>query len=97
MDRSFYEFWGRYFLALARGRQQYEDVTAWMRQGFQGSENLTRFFRKAYGLDREEKTDTADFWQQTHQSFWRPSVSTWPFSTSSPGRTWQPCSGKTTN
>ncbi|PKN35190.1 MAG: hypothetical protein CVU61_04255 [Deltaproteobacteria bacterium HGW-Deltaproteobacteria-19] len=69
MDRSFYEFWGRYFLALARGRQQYEDVTAWMRQGFQGSENLTEFFRKAYGLDREEKTDTADFWQQTHQSF----------------------------
>ncbi|NPU86481.1 MAG: hypothetical protein HPY65_18545 [Syntrophaceae bacterium] len=69
MDRSFYEFWGRYFLGLARGRQQFEDVTAWMRQGFQGSEGLTEVFRKAYGLDREEKTDTADFWQKTQESF----------------------------
>lgn len=69
MDRNFYEFWGRYFLALARGRQQFEDVTAWMRQGFQGSESLTEFFRKAYGLDRERETDITDFWRQTRESF----------------------------
>lgn len=69
MDRSFYEFWGRYFLALARGRQQYEDVTAWMNRGFKGSESLMEFFRKAYGLNREENSGDADFWQETRDSF----------------------------
>lgn len=70
MDRSFYEFWGRYFLSLARGRQQLEDVTAWMRAGFRGSEGLTEAFRKAYGLDREENPDAAlDFWTKTCDSF----------------------------
>jgi len=70
MDRSFYEFWGRYFLSLARGRQQLEDVTAWMGQGFQGYEGLTEAFRKAYGLDRQESPDASlDFWKKTCESF----------------------------
>jgi hypothetical protein len=70
MDRSFYEFWGRYFLALARGRQQMEDVASWVRQGFQGYEGLSEAFRKAYGLDREENpSEAVEFWRQTSDSF----------------------------
>jgi hypothetical protein len=94
MDRNFYEFWGRYFLALARGRQQFEDVTAWMRQGFQGSESLTEFFRKAYGLDRERETDITVSGDRPANPISNRSTNTWPSSMSPPGRTWRPCSGK---
>jgi len=70
MDRSFYEFWGRYFLALGRGGQPFEDVAAWMRQGFRGYEEISEAVRKAYGVDRGEDPDAAaDLWKKTCDSF----------------------------
>lgn len=51
MDRHFLEFWGNYLLSVAKGQKQLEDLANWMRQGFNGADELTTMFQKTYGLD----------------------------------------------
>ncbi len=50
MNRQFYEFWGNFFSNAARGQQQLDDMTALMKQGFAGLEELSSLFRRSYGL-----------------------------------------------
>lgn len=50
MNRQFYEFWGTFFSNAARGQQQLDDMTAWMKQGFAGMGALSELFRRSYGL-----------------------------------------------
>lgn len=68
MDRNFLEFWGNYLLAVARGQKQMETFSRWMRQGMQGSEDLTELFRKAYGLDPQQD-GYAEAWEKAARDF----------------------------
>jgi len=71
MDRNFYEFWGQFFLNLAKGQKQVEDFRKWFSQGMAGYESLTAMFRRAYGLDRMEETspDYSEFWKKSVETF----------------------------
>ena len=51
MNRQFLEFWGSYFTQAAEGQKQLEDISAWMNKGFSGTDDLTKLFRRCYGLD----------------------------------------------
>ncbi len=63
MDEKFLEFWGNFLLSAARGKKQTDHMFRWMRTGFPNPEKssqdqhspdfqeLTRMFRKFYGLD----------------------------------------------
>ena len=52
MDKHFLEFWGNFLINTAKGQQQLEDLTKWVRQGFTGFEEMTALFQKVYGLDK---------------------------------------------
>ncbi len=78
MNRQFYEFWGNYFTSVAQGQKQLEDMAAWMKQGFVGTDDITALFRRCYGLnasasdnasaDKTWQKAIADF-QQTFTDF----------------------------
>jgi hypothetical protein len=78
-DPKFLEFWGNYLITVARGQKQLQDLTQWMRQSFQGWEDLTALFKKCYGLEGLEpdspahqdawKKATADFRQSFRETF----------------------------
>jgi hypothetical protein len=79
IDSNFLEFWGNYLIAVARGQKQLEDLPRWIRQGFQGLEDLTVTFKKCYGLEQLQpnspafteawKKATADFRKSFKESF----------------------------
>ncbi len=62
IDPNFLEFWGNYLIAVARGQKQIEDLTRWIRQGFQGLDDLSATFKKCYGLEQLQP-DSAGFGQ----------------------------------
>ncbi|HHP7235331.1 MAG TPA: hypothetical protein ACFCUC_11930 [Desulfobacterales bacterium] len=68
MDRNFLEFWGNYLLAVAKGQKQMEDFSRWMKQGFQGAEELTEMFQKVYGLD-PKRDGYAESWEKAARDF----------------------------
>ena len=78
MDRQFFEFWGNYFLMVAKGQRQMEDAAKWMRQGFSGFEDLTAMFGKLYGLDQKVKDPSPDpaSWNKATADF-RKSLAGW--------------------
>ena len=71
MNRQFFEFWGNYFTHVAKGQKQIEEMTAWMNKGFSGTDDLTKLFRRCYGLDDPEAgSDLASRkWQQAIADF----------------------------
>ena len=71
IDPNFLEFWGNYLTAVARGQKQLEDLTRWVRQGFQGWEDLQEMFARSYGLDRLKADSPAykDAWKQATAEF----------------------------
>ena len=79
IDPNFFEFWGNYLTAVARGQKQLEDLTRWVRQGFQGIEDLQEMFARSYGLDRLQpgseayknawKRATAEFRKSFRETF----------------------------
>ena len=71
IDPNFLEFWGNYLTAVARGQKQFEDLTRWIRQGFQGLEDLQEMFARSYGLDRLQPDTSAykDAWKQATAEF----------------------------
>ena len=71
IDPNFLEFWGTYLTAVARGQRQIEDLPRWIRQGFQGWEDLREMFARSYGLDRLEPASSAynDAWKKATAEF----------------------------
>ena len=71
IDPNFLEFWGNYLTAVAQGQKQFEDLTRWIRQGFQGLEDLQEMFARSYGLDRLQPDSNAytDAWKQATTQF----------------------------
>lgn len=71
MDRQFLEFLGSFFLNAAQGQKQLEDMTRWISGGFSGFDDLTRMFRKFYGLNALPlaSPDYAKAWEKASENF----------------------------
>lgn len=71
MDRQFLEFLGSFFLNVAKGQKQLEDMTEWMSRGFRGFKELTDLFCKLYGMDRlpHDSPDYVKAWETAAQNF----------------------------
>ena len=71
MDKHFLEFWGNSLLTAAKSQKQFEDMTAWVQQGFKGFEEMTTFFLKVYGLDNVTKgsPDYLMAWEKAEKEF----------------------------
>ena len=71
MNRQFNEFWGNYFTNVAHGQKQLEDMSAWMKQGFTGTDDITTLFRRCYGLSAPESGGALDVqtWQKAINDF----------------------------
>ncbi|MBT8361214.1 MAG: hypothetical protein HKP41_21355 [Desulfobacterales bacterium] len=71
MNRQFFEFWGNYFTNVAQGQKQIEEISAWMNKGFSGTDDLTRLFRRCYGLDEPEANASlvSQKWQKAITEF----------------------------
>lgn len=71
MNRQFYEFWGKYFTSVAHGQKQLEDMSAWMKHGFTGTDDLSALFRRCYGLNAAEPSGALDVqtWQKAIDDF----------------------------
>ena len=67
MSRHFYEFWGNYYLNLARGQQQMDNLATLMKQGLTGMNDIAALFRRCYGFE----TDTAAKSESVPQSWQR--------------------------
>lgn len=71
MDKHFLEFWGNSLLNAAKSQKQFEDMAAWVQQGFKGFEEMTNLFLKIYGLDNLTK-DSPDYftaWTKAEEEF----------------------------
>ena len=71
MDRQFLEFLGSFFLNAAKGQKQLEDMTRWIGGGFTGFNDLTRMFRKFYGMNGmpPASADYAKAWEKASENF----------------------------
>ncbi len=71
MDRQFLEFLGSFFLNVAKGQKQLEDMTRWIGGGFSGSDELTRMFGKFYGMNGLPlvSPDNAKAWEKASENF----------------------------
>ncbi len=71
MNRQFYEFWGNFFTNVAQGQKQLDDMSAWMKQGFSGTDDLTTLFQRCYGLKAPEPGGALDIqsWQKAIADF----------------------------
>lgn len=71
MNRQFNEFWGNYFTSAAQGQKQLEEMSAWMKKGFSGTDELTTLFKRCYGLDGMETDDPmgSKKWQKAISEF----------------------------
>lgn len=71
MNRQFYEFWGNYFTNVAHGQKQLEDMSAWMKHGFTGTDDITALFRRCYGLNAPESGGALEVqtWQKAIADF----------------------------
>jgi len=91
MDRQFFEFWGNYFLMVAKGQRQMEDAAKWIRQGFSGFEDLTAMFAKLYGLDQKVKDPSPDpaSWNEATADFRKSLIDWMGLMGSAPGQEFQ--------
>ncbi|MGD9120919.1 MAG: hypothetical protein PVG59_09570 [Desulfobacterales bacterium] len=71
MDRQFLEFLGTFLLNAAKGQKQLEDMTRWIGGGFSGFDDLTRMFRKFYGMNGLPlaSPDYARAWESASENF----------------------------
>ncbi len=71
MDKHFLEFWGNFLLNAAKGQQQLENITRWLRQGIESFQGMAEIFRQAYGLREVEPAspEDQDLWKQAEESF----------------------------
>ena len=69
MDSQFYEFWGQFLINVAQGQKQVEEMSAWMKKGFAGADDLTELFRRCYGLKAPDSTSNPQAWQEAIANF----------------------------
>jgi uncharacterized protein YdiU (UPF0061 family) len=71
MNQQFFAFWGDFFTNVARGQKQFEEMTAWMQQGFTGARELNELFQRCYGLtpSAPDNTQTSAIWQKAIRDF----------------------------
>ena len=71
MDRQFYEFWGNFLINVAQGQKQVEEMSAWMKQGYAGADDLSTMFRRCYGLNAPDTGNAQDpqAWQEAVAEF----------------------------
>lgn len=71
MNSQFYEFWGNFLTHVAQGQKQVEEMTAWMKQGYTGADDLATLFRRAYGLNVPDTGSAQDpqAWQDAVAEF----------------------------
>ncbi len=71
MNKQFYEFWGNFFINVAQGQKQVDEMSAWMKQGFTGIEDLTALFQRCYGLQAPQSGGVQDSpaWQHAITDF----------------------------
>lgn len=58
MSRLLYQFWGNYFLNLARGQQQIDNLAAMMKQSLMGMNDLTARLCRWHGLEGDRTADS---------------------------------------
>lgn len=69
MDSQFYEFWGRFLINVAQGQKQVEEMSAWMKKGYAGADDMTALFRRCYGLEAPDSAHDRQAWQKAIAEF----------------------------
>lgn len=71
MDRHFLEFMGTFLIEAAKGQKQIDDMTRWISGGLGGFDDLTRMFRKFYGMDGlpPASSDHTEAWEKASENF----------------------------
>jgi hypothetical protein len=71
VDKHFLEFWGNFLINAAKEQKRMEDLSKWVQQGFNGFDDLTKMFKKFYGLEHMEKDTPAymDTWEKASENF----------------------------
>jgi hypothetical protein len=69
MDAKFFEFWSRWFHAAAQGQKQMETVSTWIRQGFDGIEELNDMLRSLYLPEAASANNREDASASFRESF----------------------------
>lgn len=71
MDEKFMIFLGDVLNAATQSQKQLKIMFDWVNQGLRGHDDLTTFFKKAYGLESPRDSATADNrnWQQASADF----------------------------
>jgi hypothetical protein len=73
VNSQFLEFFGNFLLTAAKGQKQLEQMTIWMKQGFNGVEEMSSMFKRFYGLEQQEapSTDQQNLWNKAIKDFQR--------------------------
>ena len=69
MDAKFFEFWSRCFQAAAEGQRQMETVSAWIRQGCDGIEEMNEMLRSLYLQDSTTTEERVEATKSFRTSF----------------------------
>jgi uncharacterized coiled-coil protein SlyX len=71
VDQNFLEFWGNFLISVAKGQQQLEDLTNFLKGDFAKTQGLTDSFLKAYGLENldDRHPDFQKIWQKSKQAY----------------------------
>ena len=69
MNTQFYEFWGKFLINVAQGQKQVEEMSAWMKQGYAGADDLATLFRGCYGLNGPESAQDPQAWKEAIAEF----------------------------
>lgn len=84
MSKHFYEFWGNYYLNLARGQQQMDNLAILMKQWGRGMSDITALFGRCYGLKPHTtaliESMSQQSWQKAMADFqrsWNPFAALW--------------------
>jgi len=71
MDKNFVEFWRNFLNSSLESQKMFSDLSAWMRQGFTGFDELSALFQRTYGLNctSGESRDCFTMWKTAQEEF----------------------------
>ncbi len=71
MNTQFFEFWGNFLINVAKGQKQLDDMSTWMKQGYNDADDLASLFRRCYGLNASDTGTAQDpqAWQEAVGEF----------------------------
>jgi hypothetical protein len=58
VDSDFLKFWGTFLLSAARGQEQLEQMSEWMKKGFDSFGEMAALFSRFYGVAPVDQPDT---------------------------------------